>query len=61
MPVHCALPYGSVQRVTHTHTRGLWPMLRREAVSTLRALCGASSTRSASLRGLTGSRPVPST
>eukprot|EP00966_Prymnesium_polylepis_P150224 3470096-Prymnesium_polylepis.1 len=21
MPVHCAPPYGSIQRVTHTHTR----------------------------------------
>eukprot|EP00966_Prymnesium_polylepis_P025021 576939-Prymnesium_polylepis.1 len=40
---------------------GLWPMVRRKAVSSATRLCGASGTRYVSLRGLIGSRPVPPT
>eukprot|EP00966_Prymnesium_polylepis_P038425 891654-Prymnesium_polylepis.1 len=35
MPVHCAPPYGSIQRVTHTRPLvrgGLWTMMRHKAV-----------------------------
>eukprot|EP00966_Prymnesium_polylepis_P073071 1697197-Prymnesium_polylepis.1 len=35
-------------------------MVRRKAVSSATRLCGASSTGYVSLRGLIGSRPVPS-
>jgi hypothetical protein len=40
---------------------GRWPMVRRKAVSSATRLCGASSTRYVSMRGLIGSRRVPPT
>eukprot|EP00966_Prymnesium_polylepis_P005592 128126-Prymnesium_polylepis.1 len=60
MPVHCAPPYGSIQRVTHTRSLNkaaaglaygvylLWPTALWCAVrrySSAMRLCGASGTR----------------
>eukprot|EP00966_Prymnesium_polylepis_P028303 654961-Prymnesium_polylepis.1 len=42
------------------HGSGLWPMVRRKAVSSATRLYGASGTRYVTMRGLTGSPRVPS-
>eukprot|EP00966_Prymnesium_polylepis_P096055 2225603-Prymnesium_polylepis.1 len=69
IPSYGAARVDRVARVTWTtgsvSRYGLWPMMRREAVTgatAVRAPCGAvAGTKYVSMRGLIGSRRVPST
>ena len=54
----------ATRHLHHEQTHRRWPMaddVARGGIGSLRAPCGASGTRYASMRGLIGSRRVPST